>query len=184
MNLTTGDNNIDIGSPGTAGDAATIRIGVPGLQNRTLIAGIWAHPVRRGAEVIINSSGELGVEVSSERYKTDIVSLDATPQKLQQLRPVTFRLKTGPSGERRYGLIAEEVAQVYPDLVVRDHSGTIEGVRYDELAPILLGEVQQQQQLIASQARQLADLQQQFADLREMAASMRRSPPDLNDPTR
>jgi hypothetical protein len=65
-------------------------------------------------------------------------------QKLQQLRPVTFHLKTDPQGALQYGLIAEEVAKVYPDLVIRDESGRIDGVRYDELAPMLLNEMKQQ----------------------------------------
>jgi hypothetical protein len=63
--------------------------------------------------------------------------------KLRELRPVTFHYKADPEGTLRYGLIAEEVAKVYPELVVRDESGRINGVRYDELAPMLLNEVQQ-----------------------------------------
>ena len=58
---------------------------------------------------------------------------------LQQLRPVTFHLETEPHGALQYGLIAEEVNRVYPDLVIRNEAGAIQGVRYDELAPLLLG---------------------------------------------
>jgi hypothetical protein len=73
--------------------------------------------------------------------------------KLEQLRPVSFRLKSDATGTRQYGLIAEEVAKVYPELVIRNESGRIDGVRYDELAPMLLNEVQQQQRKIAAQGQ-------------------------------
>jgi len=172
-NLTTGNNNVDIGNPGVAGEAATIRIGVPGQQSLAVMAGIWGHPVRRGAEVLINSNGELGVDVSSERFKTDIEPMNASPERLQQLHPVTFHLRSDPGGERRYGLIAEQVANVYPELVVRDESGAVEGVHYEQLAPLLLGEVQRQQQLISAQAQQLAELREQFARLEEVALAPR-----------
>jgi hypothetical protein len=92
--------------------------------------------------------------------------------KLQQLRPVTFHLKTEPEGALQFGLIAEEVDKVYPDLVIRGSSGQIEGLRYDELAPILLKEVQQQQQALASQGDQLRELKQQFADMAELNRQM------------
>jgi hypothetical protein len=86
------------------------------------------------------------------------------------LRPVKFRYKKAePSGEKpiQYGLIAEEVAQVYPELVVRDGTtGRIDGVRYDELAPMLLNEAQQQQQRIAAQAAEIRELKQQMAELK------------------
>jgi hypothetical protein len=76
--------------------------------------------------------------------------------KLSQLRPVTFHLRTDPKGALQYGLIAEEVAKVYPELVIRSDNGRIDGVRYDELAPMLLNEVQQQQSTLALQARKIA----------------------------
>jgi hypothetical protein len=88
------------------------------------------------------------------------------------LRPVTFHLKSDTTGELQYGLIAEEVDRVFPELVVRDEAGKIEGVRYDELAPMLLSEVQQQQQKLATQAEQLAVLKQQFAELQELNREM------------
>ncbi len=82
---------------------------------------------------------------SSERYKSDITSLGSSIDKLARLRPVSFHLKTEPGGAIQYGLIAEEVDAVYPELVIRDNDGKIQGVRYDELAPMLLKEVQKQQ---------------------------------------
>jgi trimeric autotransporter adhesin len=140
----------------------------------------------RGQDVVINSSGQLGVVVSSERFKTAIAPMGSNTAKLQQLRPVIFKLKTDTKGTLQYGLIAEEVAKVYPDLVVRDQKGRIDGVRYDELAPMLLNEMQQQKQTIAAQSEtiteqskksaaqderiaaqgaQLRDMQQQLAEM-------------------
>ena len=121
--------------------------------------------MRNGAAVVVGSDGQLGVEESSERYKTDVTPMGASSEQVWQLRPVTYRLKSDPAGELQYGLIAEEVDQVYPELVVRDNAGNIEGVRYDRLAPILLNEVQQQQ-------RQLGDLKQQLAELQELNRAM------------
>src|SRR5206468_71100 len=71
-------------------------------------------------------------------------------EKLQQLRTVTFHYKQAPQGPIQYGLIAEEVAQVYPGLVTRNAKGEIEGIRYEELTPLLLNELQHQQQEIAT----------------------------------
>lgn len=137
--------------------------------------------VKPGLPVFVTSDGRLGVVGSSERYKTDIAPMGSVSERLLQLRPVTFRLKTYPSGDAQFGLIAEEVASVYPELVIRDDQGKIEGVRYDELAPILLREVQQQEKLIATQAEQLSELRQQFVDLKETAAMLQRSLGELRE---
>jgi len=74
---------------------------------------------------------------------------------------VTFHLKTDPRGALQSGLIAEEVAKVYPELVIRDQNGRIDGVRYDELAPMLLNEAQEQ-------AATIRDLKQQMAELKAL----------------
>jgi hypothetical protein len=175
MNLTTGNYNIDIGTRGVAGETETIRIGGEGTQKATYIAGIYNSPNFQGIPVVISSTGLLGVNVSSERFKTGIAPMGEGSAKLQQLRPVTFHYKTDPKGDLQYGLIAEEVAQVYPDLVFRDSAGMIEGVRYNELTPMLLNEVQRQaveirdlkqlQNQLVEQAAQLRDVQKQLADL-------------------
>jgi hypothetical protein len=110
-----------------------------------------------GNAVVVTSSGQLGVAaVSSERFKTAIAPMGTNSEKLQELRPVTFKLKSDATGMRQYGLIAEEVAKVYPELVIRDASGRIDGVRYDELAPMLLNEVQKQQHKNAVQDEHIA----------------------------
>jgi hypothetical protein len=171
--LTTGSNNIDVGSEGVPGESGAIRIGVGGTQVRTFIAGINTSPIT-GAAVVINSEGRLGVLASSERYKTGITSMGAATQALGQLRPVSFHLKSEPDGQLQYGLIAEEVAAVYPELVIRDAAGTIQGVRYDELAPMLLNEVQQQRAALRTLQAQLAEMQRLHeetrAALRELEA--------------
>jgi hypothetical protein len=126
-NLTTGSNNIEIGNKGLAADHNTIKIGVEGLQAKTFIAGIYNTSVT-GSAVMVNSSGQLGVVISSERFKTGIAPMGSNTAKLGQLRPVTFLLKTDPKGVVQYGLIAEEVAKVYPELVIRDENGRIDGM--------------------------------------------------------
>jgi hypothetical protein len=146
-NVTTGSNNIEIGAPGAASDNNTIQIGVQGTQSSTTIAGIYGTPVA-GSAVYVTSTGRLGVQASSERYKTDITPMSEPSKKLQQLRPVTFHYKFDPQKTDQYGLIAEEVAQVYPELVIRDDKGTVQGVHYEELAPMLLKALQEQQRVI------------------------------------
>jgi hypothetical protein len=170
--LTTGDGNIDIGNAGVADERATIRISNTGLQRDVYVAGVNAAQVT-GSAVYVTRSGQLGVLASSERYKTAIATMGAASAKIQQLRPVTFQLKAHPECAPQFGLIAEEVEQVYPELVIRDEDGAIQGVRYDELAPMLLNEVQQQQlagqaDRIAAQSQQMLALQQQLTQLQDL----------------
>ena len=136
--------------------------------------------VSGGSAVYVTSTGQLGVHNSSERYKTAIAPMGANTEKLKQLRPVTFHLKSDPDGAMQYGLIAEEVDKVYPELVIHDAAGKIQSVRYDELAPMLLNEVQQQARKIdaqdktnADQAAEISDLKQQAAELNDLKQEMR-----------
>src|ERR1700691_146945 len=105
--------------------------------------------------------------------------MPSVSSKLGQLRPVSFKNKSDASGTTQYGLIAEEVDKVYPELVIRDDTGTIQGVHYEELAPILLSEVQQQRQelsdaraLIASQDAKLASLETLVRDMQQQVARL------------
>jgi len=121
--------------------------------------------------VLINTStGQLGTLVSSARYKRDIQPMGTRSQGLYRLRPVVFRYTQDAQGEQQYGLIAEEVAKVYPELVTRNASGAVEAVRYHEMMPLLLNELQHQQRQLGAQARQLAELQAQNARLRAAVA--------------
>jgi hypothetical protein len=160
-----GSYNIEIGNVGTANDAGTIRLGTSSQQGSAYIAGI-ANSHVAGSAVYVTATGQLGVLASSERYKTDVASMGSSSEKVRELRPVTFHLKTDPKAGVQYGLIAEEVAKVYPELVVRDENGRVEGVRYEELAPMLLNELQQQQGRLAEQQAELQEMRSQLADLR------------------
>jgi len=177
-NVTTGSHNIEIGNAGAAGDNNTIKIGTEGQQAKTFIAGIYNTSIT-GNAVMVNSSGQLGVVVSSERFKTAVAPMGAKTAKLGLLRPVIFKLRTDANGEVQYGLVAEEVAKVYPELVVRDALGRIDGVRYDELAPMLLNEMQKDHAKVAAQESEIRDLKRQLArmnvlehDLTEMRAAL------------
>jgi hypothetical protein len=166
-NLTTGNNNIEIGSQGTASDDSTIRIGTQGTQSAIYIAGITGTPVTGGqaVNVVVSSSGQLGVRPSSARYKKDIQPLSSHSQGLWRLRPVTFRYKQDPQGERQYGLIAEQVAKVYPELVVRGEKGEVESVQYEGLIPLMLNEMQRQRDEVQHQQAALNALKAQNAAL-------------------
>jgi hypothetical protein len=173
-NLTTGSNNIDIGNEGKAADANTINIGAQGTQTVTRIAGIYNNSSVSGLAVVVDSTGQLGVtSASSERFKTAIAPMGESTSKLESLRPVTFHLKDDPNGVLRYGLIAEEVAKVYPELVVRNEHGQIDGVRYDELAPMILNEMKLQEQRNRNENRHLSkELNAQAVEIRELKAAL------------
>jgi trimeric autotransporter adhesin len=166
-NLTTGSSNIDIDSRGVADDNGVIRIG--SSASAAYIAGISGVKVT-GSAVYVTSSGQLGELASSERFKTAIEPMESNTEKLQRLRPVTFHLKTDPKGALQYGLIAEEVAKVYLELVIRDEKGRIDRVRYDELAPMLLNELQKRN---AAQDAQIRNLTQQVGELKDLKQELR-----------
>jgi hypothetical protein len=155
-NVTSGSYNIEIGNAGAYGDSGAIRIGSIGQQSTAYIQGIYNTPLS-GSTVVVTSTGQLGILGSSERFKTDIRPMALDADKIEQLRPVTFHLKNDPNGPLQYGLIAEEVDKVMPDLVIRNSQGRIDGVRYDEIGPLLLKQVQQQKHQLAAQAAQLAE---------------------------
>jgi hypothetical protein len=173
-NLTTGDNNIDIGNPGVAGEKDTIRIGTQGAQSRTMIAGINGSRLPSGASVLVDSDGRLGIEASSARYKRDIHDMGKASDGLMKLRPVTFRYKEDPSGTMRYGLVAEEVARVYPALVVYGADGKPESVAYHELPAMLLNEVQKQAAENQRKDAQIAALQRQLAAQQQQVSTLQR----------
>ena len=167
FSLTTGSNNIDIYDPGISGESNTIRVGTQGTQMTTFIAGISGTTVTGGATVLINSSGQLGTIVSSARYKRDIHDMGDASDQLMRLRPVIFRYKADPSATQQYGLIAEEVAKVYPDLVVNDRDGKPQTVAYQELPAILLNEVQRQARQLAEKDAQITSLEHRLAAVEE-----------------
>lgn len=159
--LTTGSHNIDIGNSGVAGESTTIRIGTKGTQIRTFIAGIGNSHVF-GSPVMVNGSGRLGILVSSARFKRDIHDMGDTSGKLMKLRPVTFRYKEDAAGALQYGLIAEEVERVCPELVTYGADGRVEAVAYHLLPAMLLNEMQKQARENRQKDARIAALQQQI----------------------
>ncbi len=158
VNLLRGTNDIYIGNPGVATEDGAIRIGELNNHRTTYIAGIFTSSVSSGAPVQIDSQGQLGVVLSSGRYKEDIHDMLDASSNIMHLRPVTFRYKIPTDDGNKplqYGLIAEEVAQIYPDLVVYSKDGRAETVQYQKLDVLLLNELQKQQRTIQDQANQL-----------------------------
>jgi Chaperone of endosialidase len=115
-NLTTGDNNIDIGHGGVTAEANTIRIGTVGTQTATFVAGISGATVPGGVPIIIDAGGHLGTIVSSGRFKDEIKPMDKASEAILALKPVTFCYKKelDPNGIPQFGLVAEEVEKVNP----------------------------------------------------------------------
>ncbi len=140
--LTTGNNNIDIGNGGNAGESNTIRIGDRTLQKNTYIAGISGRTVAGGVGVLIDSQGHLGTNTSSARFKEKIQPMEKASEAILSLEPVTFRYKKelDPKGIPQFGLVAEQVEKVNPDLVARDDDGKPYTVRYEAVNAMLLNE--------------------------------------------
>ena len=165
--ITTGNNNIDIGNLGNAADFTTMRIGQ--LQNRTFIAGI--NGVSEGGTlsvVTINSNGQLGTQLpmpSSRRFKKEIKPMDKVSEAILALKPVTFQYKSDDKRVPQFGLIAEEVAAVNPDLIVRDDKGEIYTVRYDAVNAMLLNEFLKEHRKVQEQGATIARLQKQIETL-------------------
>lgn len=155
----TSTYNIDIGHPGYSGDNYTIRIGNTN-NNATYITGIWNKTSSGGVPVYVNSSHQLGTLPSSARFKDDIQDMGDSSSGLMKLRPVRFHYKKDidPSRLEQYGLVAEEVAKVYPDLVTYDEEGRPEAVRYHFINAMLLNEVQKQARTVKAQAEQIEAL--------------------------
>ena len=123
-NLSTGSNNIDKGAPGVAGEANTTWIGKSGTQKKTFIAAIHGVTVASGVGVIVGSSGQLGTVVSSARFKEAIEPMNKASEVILALRPVTFRCKQDPEAIPQFGLVAEDVEKVNPDLVFDNLAST------------------------------------------------------------
>src|SRR5437016_11677634 len=174
MNLTTGSNNIDIGNVGMAGESKRIRIGTSGTQTKTFVAGISGVTVPGGVGVIVGTNGQLGTVVSSERFKDSIKPMDKASEASLALKPVTFRYKKelDPDGIPQFGLVAEDVEKVNPDLIARDSEGKVYTVRYDAVNAMLLNEflkehrkVEELNGKLENQARRIQQQQKQIEAL-------------------
>ena len=161
VELTTGDNNIDIGNAGAGGESNLIRIG--NSQAGAFIAGISGVPVT-GTAVVVNVFGQLGVAPSSERFKEAVAPMDKASESLMELQPVTFRYKKeiDPAGSAQFGLVAEEVEKINPDLVIRDKEGKPYAVRYDQVNAMLLNEFLKEHRAFVAEQHKVADQQKQI----------------------
>jgi Chaperone of endosialidase len=156
VNLTTGDRNIHIGNVGVAGEDHTMRIGSDGSQTRTFIAGIRGVLTANSVPVVIDPSGQLGtIGGSSRRFKKEIQPMGEASESILALKPVTFHYKTDTTNTAQFGLIAEDVAQVNPDLVVRDDKSEIYAVRYEAVNAMLLNEFLKEHKKVEQQAREI-----------------------------
>jgi trimeric autotransporter adhesin len=156
-NLTTGSGNVCIG----------VNVnGVAGESNTTRIRNIFSS-VASARAVFVNSDSKLGTLSSSRRYKEEIKAMDKASETLFALKPVTFRYKKDidPARALSFGLIAEEVAQVDPDLITRDEEGKPETVRYEAINAMLLNEFLKEHRKNEKQETTIAELKSEIATL-------------------
>ena len=167
FNLTNGSGNVYIGRG---------MEGVSGENNSCYIRSIFGQTSANGIPVLINSANKLGTTVSSKRFKEDIKPMDKASEALLALKPVTFRYKKeiDPAGKSQFGLVAEEVEKVNPDLVVRDKEGKPYTVRYDQVNAMLLNEFLKEhrkvQKLEANDAERQREIKGLAAKVKEQAA--------------
>lgn len=164
QNIMQGSNNIEIGNQGGASDNDTIKIGTEGTQTTTYIAGISGATAASGVEVFVNSSGQLGTLTSSARFKQNIQDMGDASDVLLSLRPVTFQYKPeiDPQGTSQFGLVAEDVARVDPDLVARDDKGKIYTVRYQAVSAMLLNEFLKEHRTVEEQHTAIQGLKEKL----------------------
>jgi hypothetical protein len=174
LNQTTGGNNVYIG----AGIS-----GVAGESDACYIGSIFGQTSASGTPVLINSSNKLGTTTSSKRFKEEIKPMDKASKALLALKPVTFRYKKeiDPAGTSQFGLVAEEVEKVNPDLVVRDQEGKPYSVRYDQVNAMLLNEFLKEHRKNERQEATIMRLEKQIealaADLQKVSAQLELSKP-------
>jgi len=182
LNVTTGSDNIVLGTFnfGTAAEVGVIRVGNGAYQKKAFVAGIRGITtgLANATTVFIDGNGQLGTKKSSREYKEDIHPIDSLSDRLGSLRPVAFRYKQAyDDGSKpvEYGLIAEEVAEVFPELVVYNQDGRPETVRYDLLSTLLVNEFQKEQAVVGSQAATISSLQTRLTELEARLANLENS---------
>jgi hypothetical protein len=165
--LTTGDNNIDIGNLGVADESGVIRLGTKTKQTAIYVAGIANTPlVGNSVPVAITDKGQLGIRASSARFKEAIKPMEKASEAIFGLKPVTFRYKQGldSGGRTQFGLVAEDVAKVDPDLVVCDDKSKPFTVRYDEVNAMLLNEFLKEHRKVESLETTVARLEKRLKE--------------------
>jgi len=168
----SGSNNIYIGNqgPDSGTESKAIRIGDPAIHTTAYIAGIYDANSSSGIPFYINSNGQLGTQLSSLRFKEQVRDMGDSTNALMKLRPVTFLYKPEyVNGERtlQYGLIAEEVADVYPELVSYDRDGQPYAVRYQYITTMLLNEVQKQYHRAEAEAKVITAQEEKIEQLEQ-----------------
>jgi hypothetical protein len=170
--------NIDIGNAGVGGDNNTIRIGTDDIVNSnsvvsTYIAGIY-DSTAIGVPVYAQADGKLGTLTSSARYKQNIQTMADASEVLLSLRPVKYQYKPGidPKGRPQFGLVAEEVDKVDPDLVVHDEAHGIYTVRYEAVNAMLLNEFLKQHEKVEAQNTEIESLKEKAAQVDSLAGRL------------
>ena len=183
FNNTTGSNNVAIGV--TAGIALTTGSGnicigagvngVAGESNTTRIRNVYTT-VANGRAVYVNADNKIGTLSSSRRFKEDIQPMDKSSETLFALKPVTYRYKKEMDPERAlsFGLIAEDVAQVSPELITRDEEGKPQTVRYEAVNAMLLNEFLKEHKKFETQNRKVNDQEATIAQLVSTAAQQKK----------
>ena len=168
FNNTTGSNNLALGA-GAGGNVTTaggvICIGASGANvvGGCFIGNIFGvTTVNTATPVLIDSAGQLGTMSSSRRFKREIKEMDNASKAIHALKPVTFQYKSDNTGTPQFGLIAEEVAKVNPDLVVHDKDGKPYSVRYDQVNAMLLNEFLKEHRTVQEQKAIVEQLKQDF----------------------
>ena len=166
-NNTTGSGNIALGAFSgnaitTADQVICIGAGLAGANenNSCFIGEIFGVTSSNGTPVFINSNHKLGTSTSSKRFKEDIKPMDNASERLFSLKPVTFRYKEDidPDRKAQFGLVAEDVEKINPDLVVRDKEEKPYSVRYDQVNAMLLNEFLKEHRTIQEQMAIIARL--------------------------
>jgi hypothetical protein len=177
LSSSTGSNNIGLGAGAgfnvTSADNV-ICIGALGdnVSNRCYIGHIRGATVGNGdgINVIVDSNGQLGTSNSSRRFKKDIKPMDQTSEAILALKPVTFHYKNLDTKKAentpQFGLIAEDVAEVNPDLVVRDADGKPFTVRYDAVNAMLLNEFLKEHKKVEEQSYKMREQEATIAELK------------------
>src|SRR6266480_4748507 len=186
-NLITGSNNVYIGNQGMEEESDTIRIGTPfqpsptpaSGHNRTFIAGIYGRPPGANTlPVVCADDGKLTANASSRRFKHDIKPMDNASEAILALKPVSFRYNNDSTDTPWFGLIAEDVAKINPDLIARDKEGKPFGVRYDQVNAMLLNEFLKEhrkvQELEANAAKQQRNFLAQQKQIEALTAGLQK----------
>jgi len=156
-----------------------MRLGDSPDITRTFIAGIRGVAVN-GSSVVVGAGGQLGVAASSRKFKDDIKAMEKASEAVLSLKPVTFHYKKNidPDCTAQFGLVAEDVEKVNPDLVVRDKEGKPFSVRYDQVNAMLLNEFLKARRQIDAQQKQIEAL---TAGLQKVSAQLATRSPSLAD---